>query len=101
MPTVLVQIRRRGGTRAGLLPGHPQNEHERDRWKYCPRHLGNAAWPWQVRILPRDDRGSERRPQDEHLRHDNGRDAGDKENRGEHARNLTRLASTAGDDRPV
>jgi hypothetical protein len=34
------------------------------------------------------------------LRHDDGSDAGDQENRRKHGRNLTRLASHAGDDRP-
>ncbi len=100
MPGVVVQFRRRRCRRAGLLPGHPQDESEREGRKDGPRHLDRAARRGQMCIFPRDDGGAERRPEDEELRHDDRCDAGGEETGSQHGGNLTRLASTAGDDRP-
>jgi len=100
MPAVLVQFSRRRCHRARLLPRQPEDEQKRDGRKHRPRHFGGAARRRYMRIATRDHRGSKRRPENERLRHEDGSDAGDQENRRKHGRNLTRLASPAGDDRP-
>ena len=93
MAAVLVNFWRSRHLRPAFLPRHPEDEAERNRRKYRPRHFRGSSGARQASIVARGKNGPEGGAKNEELRHDNAGDADDEQSYRKHGGNLTRLAS--------